>query len=463
MYLKALLALWSLAGLVLGLGPPPGVDSNEFRFPSPRIVILGATGVGKSSLANVLVGRDKNYDGRRFHDGCFKVAATKDVVTKETCADVGYWLGNTGDGARFTVIDTPGFGDRLIEEEKTIESLVQTLRDEIRYINVFVIAFKQTDTRMTYALRSMISLFEKMFGDGFWDNAILEATHWSHSNHAAERRNESIPVITEAWWSAEFNKKLRQEFSLKRDLGAVFIDTYYKEEDPKELNAFNQNTNELFKFANSSEPFACKDIKIALTEIMELTKTLDQTQEKVREKENYISQIVGERNELKRTLDQYGITTPHPDSQRRTDDYCTENRCYTPTEFALFGIGAIVMGVMLGVVGISWFKHQCLPDEKEELRDRERELERQARLLRESRSYRDDVDNKSAPPLKVQESYNEPFDAKYDAKYDQPYDAAGQTKNGGERSLGNGHLGLDNSRTLIMSAREKDSFHETDF
>jgi hypothetical protein len=34
------------------------------------------------------------------------------------------------------------------------------------------------------------------------------------------------------------------------------------------------------------------------------------------------------------------------------------NRCYTPTEFALFGIGAIVMGVMLGVVGISWFKHQ---------------------------------------------------------------------------------------------------------
>merc|ERR1719328_316317 len=294
---------------------------------------------------------------------------------------------------------------------------------------------------MTYALRSMISLFEKMFGDGFWDNAILEATFWSHGDHAAERRNQSIPMITEAWWAAEFNKKLRQEFGLKKDLQAVFIDTYYKEEDPKELRAFNRNTNELFRFANTSKPFACKDIKIALTEIMELTNSLDQAKEKVREKETYISQIVEERNEFKRTLDQYGITTPHPDSQRRQgDDFCTENRCYTPTEFALFGIGAIVMGIMLGVVGISWFKHQCLPDEKEELRDRERELERQARLLRESRSYRDDVDGKFSLPTKMQE-------------------------NGLEKGLGNGHLGLDNSRTHIMRpTSERDiGLHETDF
>ena len=40
-------------------------------------------------------------------------------------------------------------------------------------------------------------------------------------------------------------------------------------------------TCRFFRFANTSKPFACKDIKIALTEIMELTNSLDQAKEKV--------------------------------------------------------------------------------------------------------------------------------------------------------------------------------------
>ena len=55
----------------------------------------------------------------------------------------------------------------------------------------------------------------------------------------------------------------------------------------------------------------------------------------------------------------HGLTTPPPNSQKQEGStYCAMNKCYTPTEFAMFGIGAIVMGTMLGVIGISWFKHQ---------------------------------------------------------------------------------------------------------
>ena len=34
---------------------------NESEYASPRIVILGSTGVGKSTLGNVLLGRPNNH------------------------------------------------------------------------------------------------------------------------------------------------------------------------------------------------------------------------------------------------------------------------------------------------------------------------------------------------------------------------------------------------------------------
>jgi len=332
--------------------------TNEDRYPSPRIVILGATGVGKSSLANVMVGRDKNFNGANFRDGCFKVSAGLDSITKKTCADQGYWLGDVNK-ERFTVIDTPGFGDRLLAEEKTIENLVTTLRDQIRYVHVFIIAFKQNDNRMTNSLRSMISLFEKMFGKKFWDNAILEATHWNHGEDAERIRMDSDPSITQKFWTDEFNRILKNEYSLENDLKSVFIDTFYHQESEHETEVFLNNSQKLLDFALSRDPFECKDIEIALTEIRQLQNHIDSLVREEQDKKNTIQVLIEERNELQRVLNMHGLTTPPPNFEKREGStYCAMNKCYTPTEFAMFGIGAIVMGTMLGVIGISWFKHQ---------------------------------------------------------------------------------------------------------
>jgi len=342
--------------------------NNEDRYPSPRIVILGATGVGKSSLANVLVGRDKNYNGRSFNNGCFKVSTGLDSITKRTCADQGYWLGNTT-GQLFTVIDTPGFGDQLVEEEKTIENLVTTLRDQIKYVHVFIIAFKQTDNRMTNSLRSMISLFEKMFGKQFWNNAILEATHWNHGEEAERIRMQARPAITKQFWTSEFNRILRKEYELGRDLDSIFVDTYYHGASTNERRIFQEEAQKLWNYANTREAFECKDIEIALTELRELQNHIDSLLVEDRAKKGQIQELLETKNRLETVIRQNSLTTARPTHERQEgSSYCAVNKCYTPTEFALFGVGAIIMGCMVGVVGISWFKNHFLPDEKQELR-----------------------------------------------------------------------------------------------
>lgn len=219
-------------------------------------MILGGLGVGKSSLANVLVGRDKNYNGRSFDSGCFKVKSGQASVTKKTCADQGYWLGDPNN-PRFTVIDTPGFGEKLLEEQNTIENLVTTLRDEIKYVHVFILAFKESDQRMTHSLRSMISLFEKMFGNQFWENAILESTWWNHGEDAERRRADQTPATTQQWWTADKNRLLR-EYNVKHDLQSLFIDTFYHQNDTYETRIFKEQTQKLWDFASTRTPFECK-------------------------------------------------------------------------------------------------------------------------------------------------------------------------------------------------------------
>merc|ERR1711909_45487 len=187
-------------------------------------------------------------------------------------------------------------------EEKTIENLVTTLRDEIKFVHVFVIAFKQTDNRMTHSLRSMISLFEKMFGKKFWDNAILEATHWNHGEDASRIRNESRRPLTEQFWTEEFNRILKTEYSLKKDLRSVFIDTFFHEESLLETEIFQNNTRVLWDFAVSREPFECKDIEIALTEIRDLQNSIENLVQEEKVKDEKLNELRRIKDELERSL-----------------------------------------------------------------------------------------------------------------------------------------------------------------
>ena len=121
-------------------------------------------------------------------------------------------------GPMVTIIDTPGFGDDIENEQNTIEELVDVLKNQVKFVHVFVLAFNGESPRVTFALESMISLFEKMFGNLFWKNTLFEVTRW-HFDQRSERnrleRGESIDK-----WQQEWNSKFHRDFDIDVSLGS---------------------------------------------------------------------------------------------------------------------------------------------------------------------------------------------------------------------------------------------------
>ena len=93
---------------------------------------------------------------------------------------------------------------------------------------------------------------------------------------------------------------LRKEFDVKKHVPSVFIDTYHRPDDQNEQLIFSWNAEGLYDFASSVEPFECKDIEMALHEIMELQSHISKLS---LENMNIEKNITAVKNEVKKLLE----------------------------------------------------------------------------------------------------------------------------------------------------------------
>ena len=339
---------------------------SRATLPYPRLVILGSTGSGKSSLANALLGRRRSWKNSESKD-CFTVGAFSGKsyggVTQEVCAHVGSWLGV---GHNVTVVDTPGFGNEIEEEEDTIEKLVTFLREDIKFVNLFVLTFKETDRRLTRGFKSMIKLLGRIFGQKLWNYTVLCATHWGYDNVQRAIRNSS--GYGEEEWTDHINRLFNGLSTDTRPLDSVFIDSFYDiSKSEIAISKFAENTDKLLEAAHKMHPpFECKDIEKASLELRQQQQRIKILEERAAENVNKIESLnrkmkaMAQKNmDLENTLK--GLEPPiKPELLIKSKDTNVSTLGLSTDHLIIISLICLCIGLVLGGGINVWYTNYCV-------------------------------------------------------------------------------------------------------
>lgn len=155
--------------------------SDLQEMPRPRIVLLGKTGVGKSSVGSQLFG-DRNS---------FVVGHNIGSETLSITAKSDHYLGY---GECLTIIDTPGVKDTEGRDYEHTLNMKEALQRDIKSVDIFLLLLSGKDTRFDEGTQELLLWYQAIFGVDMWKHLIVETTFWGHSetNKADRMSNRGV-------------------------------------------------------------------------------------------------------------------------------------------------------------------------------------------------------------------------------------------------------------------------------
>jgi len=131
-----------------------------------KILLLGKTGVGKSTFANFIL----KYDHDIFEKSGLGHSCTKEIQSM---------IGNQGTIlSDILIIDSPGIFDSEKSNEEIIKKLIIKLKENFAEgLNCILILFNGTDPRFDEYVQRQIELYLKIFPvKNFWSHVSLVFT-----------------------------------------------------------------------------------------------------------------------------------------------------------------------------------------------------------------------------------------------------------------------------------------------
>jgi energy-coupling factor transporter ATP-binding protein EcfA2 len=229
------------------------MNTNE----TDTIVIIGETGVGKSTLANAILGKQ-----------AFKHFTGLDAGTLKADYSYGY-LFNHPNNPQVRIVDTQGYNDPKGRDKEHAEQMIKLIK-KFPEVRLFLLVFNGNNIRWNAATWDILSLFDKMFPE-FWNNCLIVINFWCENDNDKMRRN--LIGRTEGSVRDEIFENLRKRFG-KNLYTIEYLDAIaylYNDKHPEKQLLLNKIKTLQITWANMP-PYYTDRVKAAQTHRDELIK-----------------------------------------------------------------------------------------------------------------------------------------------------------------------------------------------
>ena len=181
-----------------------------------KSLVIGKTGTWKSSLCNVLAGREHDDDD-------FAASSDAESCTQSTkFADI--FLNGDPCCWPISLFDTIGFDDPTKDHDvKIIVELVAKLKNNCDYINLSMITVNGQAPWLDGSLLTMLNIFEGMFDKDIWKQVVVVFTRVQMDNSNKYHR-ESVNQKTDDELAQDYVKVVEAQFPDCTGLRYLYMD-----------------------------------------------------------------------------------------------------------------------------------------------------------------------------------------------------------------------------------------------